>query len=260
MKNTKKAFEKLRILWKGAKWNIFIRRWLGRRRSSTWIEELVYKLMGYRKKSLLGDIGRRLPGFYNVPRKEINIDDEIDLSGGVEINQGKIGSCACCTLCAILQDYIIRETKDKTIEVDWQTMWNDMKSLGLADDRKGSYLEDNLWYAQKYGLPDSKGNFWKIDKLERISRNDIAKYVRMGYQVYTGAGVGSPMCDKNWYFKIGQRKYYHAFRVVGIREKMSLLFETTWLNYGYKRESQFFGHLNDTNSFMSPYVMTWKKI
>ena len=226
---------------------------------------MIYWLLGYRKRSLLGDVSPRdiSPVFSKVPVKTLNDKDEIDLSGGHEINQGRVGACACCTLCSIVQDIIIRDTRDKTIEIDWDLAWDTMKIMGIASDDKGSYLEDNLWYGQNIGYKDNKGKTWKLDKIEKISRNDMEKYIRMGYQIYTGAMVDSPMCTRDWVFRTGGRKYGHAFRLIGVsiwQKVKRFLAETTWKNYAHKRESQFFVNKEDVNRLFTCCVVTIKKV
>jgi len=228
------------------------------------IIEIIYWLFGYRKPSLLGDSSdnTRTVNYGTVPRKQLNERDEIDLSGGVESNQGRHGSCACTTLSSIGNDDAIRQTRKKTLEFNWLKAWNSMISMGIADDKKGSYLDDNLWYAQSIGYEDNKGNVWKADLIEKIDKRDCEKFIRMGYQVYTGSLCGYPFCNSHWFFNVGQIKFGHAFRKIGLTmwNKLKIcLNETTWLNYGFKKESQFFSYFENDNKLMSCYCMTWKK-
>jgi len=220
---------------------------------------MLYTIFGYRKRSLLGD---KAPGtkkviFGKVPIRDMRDGSDIDLSGSHEVNQGKVGACACATLAGLVQDAAVQITRDKTLEINWKEAWEIMKKMGLADDKKGSYLSDNLWFFQNIGFKDNKGNIWKPDKIQKISRSKIVEYIRMGYQVYTGANVGRPMCTRDWVFRTGYRKYGHSFRCIGLRNGY-ILEETTWLNYGLKKESQFFYDKNEVRRLFTPYVMTVK--
>jgi len=227
--------------------------------------EFWYLIRGYRKPSLLGDEteNTRTVKFGTVPIKPLNQNDQIDLSAGVEASQGRHGSCGCTTLAGgICQDNAIQKTRDKNLEVDWLKAWNSMISMGIAHDKRGSHLRDNLWYAQAIGYEDNKGGTWKADIIEKISRSDCEKYIRMGYQIYTGSHCGYPFCDKNWFFNVGKRDFGHCFRKIGLTlwQKLKVcLNETTWKNYGFKRESQFFSFFENDDKLMSCYVMTWKR-
>ena len=227
--------------------------------------DFLYWLGGYRKPSLLGDSSdnTRTVKYGKVPQRQLNEDDEIDLSGGVETSQGRHGSCACTTLAGgLCQDDVIRQMHDNSIWIKWLKAWNAMISMGIAHDKKGSYLDDNLWYAQEIGYEDNRGYIWKADIIEKIEKKDCEKFIRMGYQVYTGSLCGYPFCNKNWFFNVGQRKFGHAFRKIGLTAWQKLkvcLNETTWKNYGFKRESQFFSYFENDRKLMSCYVMTWKR-
>ena len=253
-------YNRMKKIWAGTRFGTFVRRSLGKGR-----REFFMELKGYRKAVLLGDYtnNTKTVEFGIVPINKINDKDQIDLSGGVESDQGRHGSCACTTLATICQDWAIADTRDKTLETDWLTAWNKMISIGLADDKKGSYLEDNIWYAQEIGYEDNKGNTWKIDVVEKIEKQDCEKYIRMGYQVYTGSYCGYPFCDKNWFFNVGKRDFGHSFRKIGLtlwQKAKVCLNETTWKNYGLKRESQFFSIFGDDRKLMSCYVFTFKKV
>lgn len=222
--------------------------------------ELLYKIGGYRKPALMGDSS---PNGLEVKMDHIPITlkkqkKEIDLSGGRELTQGRTSACGCATLCGIVQDILIRRTRKKYIELDWQEAWDAMKAMEIGG-KNGSYLLDNLWFAQNTGYFDKQGNNYKVDKVEKIKRVLIKQYIQMGHQVYTGAWCGSPMIDKDYVFITGKRKYGHAFRIIGLTERDGeemFLCETTWENYGYKKESQFFLRPSDVGRLMSCYVVT----
>jgi len=256
--NTEIAFERMKRIWKGAEWSSFVRYCLGAGR-----REFIYGIMGDRGQSLTGDQGEHLGKYGKVPLTNFNSDDEIDLSGSPEVDQGRVGSCACSTLASIIQDAAVRQTKNNLIEIKWKPVWEDMKRMGLADDKNGSSLTDNLWYGQKYGFKDQYGNTWRIGTIEPILRGESEKYIRYGYQIYTGMRVNSPMCDKEWNLLFGKPSCGHCFRAIGIKGFVSngikiikTLLETTWKDYGYKRESQFFTEFKNFSKFMSCYVMT----
>jgi len=268
---TRKAYLRMLRIWAGTKWEPFLRYWLGKRRTKmtavAYVEEYFREFFGYRKKpkvdkltadvSIVGEVV-----FSDVPKRAVNKKDEIDLSGSSEVDQGRVGSCACATLCAIVQDNAVVITKNKNLEINWKKAWEHMKRLGIADDNEGSSLLDNIWYGQWVGYEDNFGNIWKLDKVQPISRSECIDYMRMKYQVYTGSAVGSPMCDKLFNFIFGGRKFGHAFRIMGLTIKngiKKILSETTWKNYGYKKESQFFIDPEKTNRLFSCYVMTIKK-
>ena len=222
--------------------------------------ETFYRIFGYRKESLLGDSNslEKSLTYKKVRTRKERTNEYIDLSGSHEICQGRIGACGCATLAGICQDEIVKITKDKNIEVNWKKAWQEMKTLGIADDSKGSYLSDNLWYGVNVGFEDNRGLRWKITAIEKISRIEIEHYVRMGYQIYTGSRICRPMCDRFWTFKtLGVKIGGHAFRIIG-KSVRRLLAETTWKNFGYKKESQFFINPDDTNRLFTCYVMNWK--
>jgi len=254
----KDDFKRFQAIWSGAKFSQFVKYWIGAGR-----REFYYKLAGYRKHSLLGDVGVGDVKFSNVPIRKLNTRDEIDLSGSPELNQGRVGACACVTLCGIVQDEATKQDKDKSLSIDWKFAWKEMKGLELADDKQGSTLQDNLFVGQDEGYYDNKENLWRIDKVQKIKRTQIEKYLRMGYQIYTGDKVCAPMCSKEWIFNTGTPKYGHAFRLIGIKKVNGVdhfLAETTWLNYAYKKEAQFFIKKEDVFGLMNCYVMTVKKV
>ena len=228
------------------------------------IHEAKMLLTGYRKPSLLGEVSEQevQPIYSDVPKKKKSMSMEIDLSGSHEISQGNTGSCACATPCGMTQDHSVKVTKEKNREVDWRTPWEKMKTMGMADDKKGSYLEDNLWFLQNIGYRDSFGTLWKADNIQKIGKSEIEDYIRMGYQIYTGAVVKAPMCTVDHVFRGRGSAYGHAFRLIGIthkNDKKQILAETTWLNYGYKKESQFFINPDDLYSLMSCYAVSFKR-
>jgi len=230
------------------------------------MKEAFYRLAGYRKPGVIevGQVGGvRDVVFGEVPRREERWDRFIDLSANYIKTQGRVSSCACATMCGMMEDILISKEKNKLIEIMWQPMWDEMKAMGIASDETGSALLDNIWYAKERGVYDNRAIRWKIDIVEKIPRADCEKFIRMGYQVFTGAMCGRPLCDKNWVFRLFQRVFGHGFRLCGLDFNQSfgnmLLAETTWKYFGLRKMSQFFYPVNATKKLMSCYVFTIKR-
>lgn len=227
------------------------------------IIDFFYRLGGYRK--LGANLTSKAPDgrrYTDTPIKfkktdRSKIEDYIDLSGAHEVTQGRTGSCVCCTLVALVIDQVIAKKKDKMFWIDWNPIWEHMKELGIADDKGGSSLLDNLWYFQTYGYEGNDGKRYFPEKIHKISRNDIELALHNGHQVFSGANCGDPLCDKNWVFIPRQRDYGHGFRIMG-KNPLFLIAETTWNNYGYKRESQFFLSPKDRKYLFSCYILEVK--
>lgn len=228
------------------------------------VSEFFYDILGFRKPGIAVGAIRKTVKYGKVPRKPLRDNDWIDNSPNYHKDQGRVGSCACVTMCAQAEDIIINETRDRLSEIPWKPVWEQLKALNLASDKGGSHLLDNLWFGQTHGFLDLRGQRWKIDIIEKIDRSEIEKFIRMGYEVYTGAMCGYPMCDKNWLFRVGHRKFGHGFRKVGLnfRDKLNKRFldETTWKRYGLKKSSQFYYPESETRRLMSCYVFTLKKV
>jgi hypothetical protein len=226
--------------------------------------EFIYKILGYRKPGMKIGASSNSIIFSDVPRRKLRGGDWIDLSPNYHKDQGRVGACACVTIISLIEDIVISETKNNLFEIPWKPVWKHMKELRLADDNKGSYLLDNLWYGQNIGYEARDGSRYIIDKVERVDNDEVEYFIRMGYQIYTGATCGSPMCDKNWLFRLGQRIFKHSFRVIGLNflDKLNkrYLCETTWWRYGLKKASQFFFPFGQERKLMSKYVITVKKV
>jgi hypothetical protein len=202
-------------------------------------------------------------GKIELPDDPIYIGGYLNLSGNHHIDQGDTSACACATICAMLEDWIIRTEKNQNIWIDWRAMWEDMKFSEWASEEKGSYLQDNIHYLQQIGIRDNYGRLWKTDGMERISKLNVMDYLERGHEIYTGALIDIPMTDSKYYFKGIGNAGGHAFRLIGwktINGIKVILAETTWKRYGYKKESYFFITPERINDLFSCYVMTFKHV
>lgn len=226
-----------------------------------YLYEKLAQLLGYRKSGIK-EVSLGMPRaiqMKKIENKEVKYTKDFNLSGNTETAQGQTSACACATLCAYLEDYIIREMKDKSVGIRWLDMWEHMKEMGIASEEEGSYLQDNIWYMQNIGVKDNKGRAWVIDGMERIPKMNIEDMLRSGYEIYTGAMVGMPMVDKDYLYKTGVGKYGHAFRLTGI-ENGYILAETTWSQFGLRKESQFFMNKKGIEELFSCYILTFKNV
>ncbi len=231
-----------------------VMRWRGYRKTGSRQRTEIYELTtdnvmlaGTPRKITTKSI-KNTPAVYN---------GDFNLSGNTETNQGPTSACGCATLCSYLEDWIIRTEKDKTVGINWKDMWEDMKYRGLASEEEGSYLQDNIWYLQNIGVKDNYGRTWIIDGFEKISKLNIEDRLRQGHEIYTGSLVAIPMTDSKYVYKNNRGQYGHAYRLIGIENGM-ILAETTWKNYGLRRESQFYIQKQGISDLFSCYIFTFK--
>ena len=197
-----------------------------------------------------------------LPPLELLYTKDFNLSGNTETRQEQTSGCACATLNAMGEDYNIRINHDKTTGFNWYVSWEHMKDLKYASEEKGSLLTDNIYFAQNIGYHDNYGRTWTIDCLEKISKLNIVDHLRGGREVYTGMSIAWPMVDKNNVLRTVGGYGGHSFRLIGIETidgKECVLAETTWADFGVRKESQFYLDKKGLNSLFSCYVMTWKK-
>lgn len=180
----------------------------------------------------------------------------IENSPAPEINQGTIGSCVCCTLVSIVIDEKIEQTKNNNFWIDWKLVWNEMKDLQIADDKQGSFLENALWYFQEYGFTAIDGTVIFPKNIQKVDPKDVDIYLANRYEIMTGCAIASPMTDKNWFLRLVKDTVGgHCWKIIGKMANSNRIDETSWDDYGYKDEGQFF-HLKIQDKLLfSMYVI-----
>ena len=217
---------------------------------------------GYRNaKTSFTKTPARIIKIKRLPTLELLYTKDFNLSGNTETRQGQTSGCACATICSMGEDYNIRTNHDKTTGFNWYDAWAHMKDLQYASEEEGSLFSDNIYYGQTVGYFDNYGKTWTIDCLEKINKLNVMDYLRGGYEIYTGAMIAWPMVDKKNVLRTVGGYGGHAFRLIGIETidgAEYILAETTWADFGVRKESQFYLDKKAVSILYSCYVMTWK--
>lgn len=229
--------------------------------------ETIKTAQGKRKLGA-SDLGKVQPDFGNILLVKKKIDYYHHISNSPEMNQGNVGSCAHCALASEVQDQIQKIWKNQNFEILWKKSWEEMKKAGLASDSNGSSLQDNLWYATNFGFYGNNGRRYKLSGVKKISNTPEAWKTALvnGYGIYTGLTLGRYLTDSNWVWKPNTGAFGHSVRCVGWNQIETLhkgitipancfIMETTWDDFGYKKEGEFFIRETDIGNMMSSYII-----
>lgn len=218
----------------------------------------LYKFLGYRKLGAIDD--DRTVFLDEIKLEEKESKEYVNLSGGHIVDQGRVGSCACCTLVGLVIDQVIAKTHNKSFWIEWKPIWEDMKRLGIASDKEGSYLVDNLWYLKEKGFKSLDGKTYKAKKIARINDDEIEKALLNDFQIYSGAGCGFPFIDKNFFWNIIKKVFGHSFRICGISINKGWIAETTWRFFGWRKQSQFFIRFGNEKEMFQKYIIEIEEV
>ena len=146
----------------------------------------------------------------------------------------------------------IKKKMRKTVE--GEDVWGLQLELGTADEDRGDFINSAPKAVCKYGTTNKMLEPVHPEKYVYVREEEAKAILESGRCIMSGARIGTPMCDSNYYLKRGGSGG-HAFLVIGFDDqKRHWICINSWGHgWGHKNQGIFFVKYEDGDLLFRSY-------